>query len=74
MLNRSENNLYRAEAAEIAQLLRGYCAFGSVAFSENASLGDESVAVERGYEDCLPISGGGCWRDPAISNHVEAAK
>ena len=74
MLNRSDLNLNRAEAAEIAQLLRGQCAFGSVAFHEDASLGDARVQVEQGYEDCLPILGGGCWRDPASPKVAEAMK
>jgi len=71
LLNRSDFNLYRAEAAEIAQLLRGRCAFGSVAFSEKASIPSEAVQIEPGYDDCLPIRGGGCWRDPASPSVLE---
>jgi len=50
--------------ADIAQILRGTVAFGAVAFHEGAALGPEQVHVEPGYADCLPILGGGCWRDP----------
>ena len=64
MLSRSNLNVYRAEDAEIAQLLRGGGAFGSVAFSEKASITSDAVQVEPGYDDCLPIQGGGYWRDP----------
>lgn len=74
MLNPSDSNLNRAEAAEIAQMLRGYCAFGSIAFHENALLEDASVQVEQGYGDCLPILGGGYWRDPASLEAAEAVK
>lgn len=72
MLSRSDSNLNRAEAAEIAQLLRGGTAFGSVAYSENASFFSEAVRVESGYEDCLPLLRGGYWRDPAKAVDVEA--
>ncbi|MEO0476488.1 MAG: hypothetical protein AAF085_11050 [Planctomycetota bacterium] len=65
MHSRFDSNLTRAEAAEIAQLLRDGAAFGSVAFSENASIPSDGVHVEAGYDDCLPLLGGGCWRDPA---------
>lgn len=74
MLNRSDLNSDRAEAAEIAQLLRGVGAFGSVAFSEKASFDAAAVQVEPGYGDCLPIVGGGCWRDPANPADVETIK
>ncbi len=74
MLSRSDQNLNRADAAEIAQLLRGGCAFGAVAYSENACIRSEAVHVESGYDDCLPILGGGCWRDPASPNHTETTK
>jgi len=67
-------NLYRAEAAETAQLLRGYCAFGSVAFSEKASIPGDAVQIEPGYDDCLSIRGGGCWRDPASPDVLETIK
>ena len=71
MLSRSDPNLRRAEAAEIAQYLRGGGAFGSVAYSENASFASDAVHVEPGYADCLPLFGGGYWRDPAEPIEVE---
>ena len=74
MLSRSDLNLVRAEVAEIAQLLRGQCAFGSVAFSENASSERIAMHVEPGYDDCLPILGGGCWRDPQSPRVKESIK
>ena len=74
MLSRSDLHVVRAEVAEIAQLLRGSGAFGSVAFSEKASFSSEAVQVKPGYDDCLPILGGGYWRDPAsptVSEMIE---
>lgn len=65
MLNRSDAKLNRAEAAEAAQLLRGDAVFGAVAYSEKALLCDEAVAFAPGYDACLPLVAGGCWRDPA---------
>lgn len=74
MHSRSDLNFYRAEAADIAQLLRGSCAFGSVAFSEKTSIPSVAVHVEPGYENCLPILGGGYWRDPACPDVLETIK
>ena len=74
MHSQSNVNLTRAEVAEIAQLLRGGSVFGSVAFNENASFCSEAVRVEPGYEDCLPILGGGCWRDPASPMVTESIR
>lgn len=74
MRSLSDLNLTRAEVAEIAQLLRGGGLFGSVAFDENASFCSEAVQVEPGYDDCLPILGGGCWRDPASPIVTESLK
>lgn len=71
MLNQSDLQFNRADAAEIAQLLRGGDVFGSVAYSEIATYAGVVVQIERGYGDCLPILGGGCWRDPASVNDVE---
>lgn len=74
MLNRSNFNLDRAEAAEVAQLLRGGIAFGSVVFSEKVSFEAALIRVEPGYENCLPILGGACWRDPANLPDMETMK
>lgn len=74
MLSRSDLNLNRAEDAVVAQLLRGCCAFGSVAFIENASFSAERLEIESGYDDCLPVMGGGCWRDPASPRGTETLK
>ena len=72
MLNRSDTSSNRAEVAEIAQRLRGSCAFGAVAFSENTCFPSEVVRIESGYVDCLPLLNGGCWRDPASPDVAEA--
>ena len=74
MHSRFDPSLIRAEVAEIAQLLRGGDAFGSVVFDENASFSSEDVQIEPGYSDCLPILGGGCWRDPASPIVTESLK
>lgn len=73
MHSRFDPNLTRAEAAEIAQLLRDGAAFGSVAFSENAAVSNDGLLIEPGYDDCLPLPGGGCWRDPTTLVHTETA-
>ena len=71
MHSRFDPNLTRAEAAEIAQLLRDRAAFGSVAFSENAAVSGDALLIEPGYDNCLPLLGGGCWRDPATLVQTE---
>lgn len=70
----SDVNLSRADVAEIAQLLRDGDVFGSVAFIENVAFAGQVVRVQPGYEDCLPIRGGGCWRDPASPPTTELLK
>lgn len=70
----SNVNLSRADVAEIAQLLRVGDVFGSVAFHEKASFTAEVVRVQPGYEDCLPIRGGGRWRDPVSPTTTELLK
>lgn|GEM_PF-2307269 len=68
MLNPSDPTLGpSANSADIAQLMRGARAFGAVAFHDPGQLSPDQVFVARGYADCLPILGGGCWRDPASS-------
>ena len=75
MLNPSDVNLIdRADDADHAQFLRGSFAFGAVAFCESALLGPDQVQVEARYGDCLPIIGGGYWRDPASVRISKAIK
>lgn len=61
----------RAGIAEIAQHLRGRRVFGAVAFSESSAVAPEQVRFDPGYADCLPILGGGCWRDPSSPATME---
>lgn len=75
MLNPSDPTMQNpAGIADIAQYLRGSCAFGAVAFHEVASLGPEHVYVELGYGDCLPQLDGGVWRAPALATTTETMK
>lgn len=63
-----------AKAAGEAQFLRGRCAFGAVAFHQGVALTPDRVWYDPGYADCLPILGGGCWRDPAHVGVSEASR
>ena len=75
MLNPSDPNTQdSAKIADIAQILRGGGAFGAVLFHEGASPGPERVQVDLGYADCLPLLGGGVWRDPASAITAETMK
>ena len=75
MLNPSDSNpLHLAISADDAQFLRGAVAFGAVAFHEGASPTPDQLRVDAGYADCLPILGGGCWRDPGSAVAKETMK
>jgi len=54
-----------AKDAIDAQVLRGHSVFGAVVYCESGRLGRLQVIAEQGYADCLPVLGGGFWRDPA---------
>lgn len=56
-----------AGSAEDAQLLRGVVCFGAVVFSEKPAQNDRNLVVDPGHTDCLPVSGQGWWRDPAVA-------
>ena len=75
MLNRSDTGLEQgAVPADIAQFLRGGAAFGAVAFYEGASPTPDQVGFDAGYADCLPVLGGGCWRDPSTAMDKESLR
>lgn len=75
MLNPSEIQLDRsAVSADHAQILRGSGPFGAVAFKDGPVLRPDQVRFELGYADCLPIRGGGCWRDPASPATTETMR
>ena len=75
MLNPSDpSSPNPAEMADVAQIWRSGGAFGAVAFYEGASPGPERVQVDLGYADCLPLLGGGVWRDPASAITAETMK
>lgn len=71
MLSQSDTNLNRAEAAEVAQMLRGCGVFGSVMFNEKPLFEAAFIHVEPGYENCLSTFSGGCWRSPARPADLE---
>lgn len=73
MRNRSDNILLnRAIDAEVAQVLRGMGVFGAVAYHQAGGLGADQLEFEHGYADCLPVLGGGCWKDPSQADWAEA--
>ena len=75
MLNPSDVQLdSRATLADNAQLLRGRSAFGAVAFKEGVALQPDQVWFDAGYADCLPVWGGGVWRDPKQQATAEAIR
>lgn len=75
MLNRSEtNNTNQAIDAQIAQVLRGALPFGSIAFHDGPAGEAPSAHLLPGYADCLPVIGGGCWRDPSALDRTEASR
>lgn len=60
-----------AKTAGVAQLLRGSCAFGAVAYHDGSAIKPDQLVVERGYADCLPLLGGGYWREPGSETTME---
>ncbi|MGB0768696.1 MAG: hypothetical protein ACPGYV_13430 [Phycisphaeraceae bacterium] len=65
MLNPSDTvEVVCADSAEAAQLLRGGGCFGAIVYIEGRLESEESIIIDAGYADCLPILSGGLWRDP----------
>lgn len=68
------NNDLGPMAMVAAQVLRGGSAFLATPYCEGGSLSPEEVQIDLGYADCLPIMGGGLWRDPASPITMETTR